>query len=36
MSEFEDLMKRKAVALKYDPQKNGAPVVVASGMGYLA
>ena len=36
MSEFDDLMKRKAVALKYDPQKNGAPVVVASGMGYLA
>lgn len=36
MSEFDDLMKKKAVALKYDPQKNGAPVVVASGMGYLA
>ena len=36
MSEFEDLMKKKAVALKYDPLKNGAPVVVASGMGYLA
>ena len=36
MSEFDDLMKKKAVALKYDPLKNGAPVVVASGMGYLA
>ena len=36
MSEFDDLMKRKAVALKYDPAKNGAPIVVASGMGYLA
>lgn len=36
MSEFDDLVKKKAVALKYDPQKNGAPVVVASGMGYLA
>lgn len=36
MSEFDDLMKRKAVALKYDPEKNGAPVVVASGMGYMA
>lgn len=36
MSEFDDLMRKKAVALKYDPQKNGAPVVVASGMGYLA
>ena len=29
-------MKKKAVALKYDPEKNGAPVVVASGMGYMA
>ena len=36
MSEFDDLMRKKAVALKYDPQKNGAPIVVASGMGYLA
>lgn len=36
MSEFENLMKKKAVALKYDPDKNGAPVVVASGMGYMA
>ncbi len=36
MSEFDDLMKKKAVALKYDPEKNGAPVVVASGMGYMA
>lgn len=36
MSEFDYLMKKKAVALKYDPEKNGAPVVVASGMGYLA
>lgn len=36
MSEFENLMKKKAVALKYDREKDGAPVVVASGMGYLA
>ena len=36
MSEFDDLMRQKAVALKYDPNKNGAPVIVASGMGYLA
>ncbi len=36
MSEFDELMKRKAVALKYDQKKNGAPVIVASGMGYLA
>ena len=31
MSEFDDLMKQKAVALKYDPKRNGAPVIVASG-----
>ncbi|NBH73116.1 type III secretion protein [Clostridiaceae bacterium] len=36
MSEFDDLMRQKAVALKYNPDKNGAPVIVASGMGYLA
>ena len=36
MSEFDDLLKKRAVALKYDPEKNGAPVVVASGMGYMA
>lgn len=36
MSEFDHLMKKKAVALKYDPEKNGSPVVVASGMGYMA
>ncbi len=36
MSGFEELMKKKAVALKYDAQKNGAPVIVASGMGYMA
>lgn len=36
MSEFDDLMRQKAVALKYSPEKNGAPVIVASGMGYMA
>lgn len=36
MSEFDSQMKKKAVALKYDPEKNGAPVIVASGMGYMA
>ena len=36
MSEFDHLMKKKAVALKYDPEKNGAPVVGAAGMGYMA
>ena len=36
MSEFDDLIRQKAVALKYNPEKNGAPVIVASGMGYMA
>lgn len=36
MSEFDNLMKKKAVALKYDSEKNGAPVIIASGMGYMA
>jgi|UniRef100_I5ART0 flagellar biosynthesis protein len=36
MSEFEKLMQQKAAALRYDPEKNGAPVIVASGMGYMA
>ena len=29
-------MQKRAVALQYDPEKNRAPVVVASGMGYMA
>ena len=29
-------MNKKAVALKYDENRNAAPVIVASGMGYLA
>ena len=36
MSEFDELMQQKAVALKYNPEKNGAPIIVASGMGYMA
>ena len=36
MSQSEDRRSQKAVALKYDPDKSGAPVVVASGMGYMA
>lgn len=37
MSKSEETRKapRKAAALKYGPN-NGAPVIVASGMGYLA
>ena len=34
MSEFNQ--SKKAVALKYDSDKDKAPVVVASGMGYMA
>ncbi|MCI8453414.1 MAG: type III secretion protein [Lachnospiraceae bacterium] len=36
MSKFNDVLNKKAVALSYDESKNAAPVVVASGMGYLA
>ncbi|WP_394523093.1 EscU/YscU/HrcU family type III secretion system export apparatus switch protein [Lacrimispora sp. JR3] len=36
MSEFKNTLNKKAVALKYDDTKNVAPVIVASGMGYMA
>ena len=36
MLEFDELMKKRAVALKYDSKNNLAPIIVASGMGYLA
>lgn len=36
MSRFNDLLNKKAVALKYDEHRSAAPVVVASGMGHLA
>lgn len=36
MSEFDSLLKKRAVALKYSPEKDRAPVVVASGTGYMA
>ena len=36
MSEFKNTLNKKAVALKYDDTKNIAPVIVASGMGYMA
>ena len=35
MSQFDPNMKR-AVALKYDEENNPAPVIVASGLGYMA
>lgn len=36
MSEFKSTLNKKAVALKYDETRNSAPVIVASGMGYMA
>ena len=36
MSEFNELMNKKAVALSYDEERDSAPVIVASGMGYMA
>lgn len=35
MSESNELLNKKAVALKYDSNMS-APIVVASGMGYIA
>lgn len=36
MSQFNDTMNKKAVALSYDEERDAAPVIVASGMGYMA
>ena len=36
MSRFNEVLNKKAVAISYDERKNDAPVIVASGMGYLA
>ncbi len=36
MSGFNDKLNKKAVALRYDVDKNIAPVIVASGMGHIA
>jgi flagellar biosynthesis protein len=35
-NDYKSIMAKKAAALRYDPEKNGAPVIVASGMGYMA
>ena len=35
MSGFNDKLNKKAVALRYDVDKNIAPVIVASGMGHV-
>ena len=36
MSEFKELLNQKAVALTYNEHRQAAPVIVASGMGYMA
>ena len=36
MSRFNDMLNKKAVALSSDENKNAAPIIVASGMGYIA
>ena len=36
MSGFNDKLNKKAVALRYDVDKNIAAVIVASGMGHVA
>lgn len=36
MSEFNKIMNKKAVALKYDETGQKAPVIVASGKGHMA
>lgn len=36
MSEFKKTLNKKAVALKYDETRDSSPIIVASGMGYLA
>ena len=36
MSLFNEAQKKTAVALKYDEYSNVAPIIVASGVGYMA
>lgn len=36
MSPYNANLNKKAVALQYDEEKNAAPIIVASGMGYMA
>lgn len=36
MSEYNRLLNQKAVALSYDESQDKAPVIVASGRGYMA
>ncbi|MDF2677959.1 MAG: hypothetical protein K0Q97_2295, partial [Bacillota bacterium] len=36
MSSYNNQNKKHAVALKYDVEKNKAPMVIAGGSGYVA
>ena len=36
MSQYDDVLNKKAVALRYDENKDAAPVIVTSGLGYMA
>lgn len=36
MSEFNKILNKKAAALRYEEDRNKAPVIVACGSGYLA
>lgn len=36
MSQYDEVLNKKAVALRYDENKDAAPVIVASGLGYMA
>lgn len=36
MSEFNKMLNKKAVALRYDEDEGRAPVIVAAGKGYMA
>lgn len=36
MSQYDEIMNKKAAAIKYDENKDSAPIIVASGMGYVA
>ncbi len=36
MSSYNNQNKKHAVALKYDVEKNKAPIVIAGGSGYVA
>ena len=36
MSPYKSELNKKAVALRYDENSNAAPIIVASGMGYMA